>query len=386
MILASADSSLKAGMLRTLKARIDRIVHYSSVYDAVMRRHRREVRARRKSTYAKVMAAVTLRATGGTIRGLAAFRRLERKSSGCASAVATVSEAGEGAQVVWEHVEGELDMYITQDGHGVSLRKVLEAEIGNYERGEPTKKARVTPAGRKVAPKVGITETKHTAAELEAMGGTAETLPVLRRKQSRYVVKVTFDARQISKTKAQTEVMLLLIPDGEEGQVYCQSALRIRTVLIYTGKDGKEQLQANLGKVMEEIQDVLDRGLRYCAKADTFVGQDPGAPMESGDRNVAVDFVVPADMCSHFGIFGHGGTRDPTKCFCTHCKCRMDQRHTLFQLVRLPSPSTVGEVAKAHSIKVETLWMLNAGFDPTGQLPSAELTDKALFFKTLPLK
>ena len=144
-------------MLRTLKARIDRIVHYSSVYDAVMRRHRREVRARRKSTYAKVMAAVTLRATGGTIRGLAAFRRLERKASRCISGVASICEAGEGAQVVWEHVEGELDMYITQDGHGASLRKVLEAEIGNYEQGEPTKKARVTPAGRKVAPRVGIT-------------------------------------------------------------------------------------------------------------------------------------------------------------------------------------------------------------------------------------
>ncbi len=48
--------------------------------------------------------------------------------------------------------------------------------------------------------------------------------------------------------------------------------------------------------------------------------------------------------------------------------------------------STVGEVAKAHGIKVETLWMLNAGFDPTGQLPPEELTDKALFFKTLLLQ
>ncbi len=42
VILASADSPLKAGMLRILKARIDSdgIVHYSSVYDAVMRWHR----------------------------------------------------------------------------------------------------------------------------------------------------------------------------------------------------------------------------------------------------------------------------------------------------------------------------------------------------------
>ncbi len=95
MILASADSSLKAGMLRTLKARIDRIVHYSSVYDAAMRRHRKEVRSRRKSTYAKIMAAVTMRATGGTIRALAAFCRLERnlnESCPAASAVLQLSE------------------------------------------------------------------------------------------------------------------------------------------------------------------------------------------------------------------------------------------------------------------------------------------------------
>ena len=69
VIFKSADSSLKAGLLRTLKPRIDRIVHYASVYDAVMRRHRKEVRARRTTTYTKVMAGVTLRATGGTIRG-----------------------------------------------------------------------------------------------------------------------------------------------------------------------------------------------------------------------------------------------------------------------------------------------------------------------------
>ncbi len=224
-------------MLRTLKARVDRIVHYTSVYDAVMRRHRDEVRTRPKSTYAKIMAAVTLRATGGTIRCLAAFRRLERKSSGNASGVASAAEAGEGSEIVWEHVKGDLDVYITQDpdGHGVSLRKALEAEILTYEQGERTKKACGTKAGRKVAPKVSIrvTETKHTASEMEAMGCTAETAPALQQKQSKYVAKVTFTARQISKTKAQTEVMLLLIPEGEEGQFYCQSALRIRTVLVY---------------------------------------------------------------------------------------------------------------------------------------------------------
>ncbi len=77
--------------------------------------------ARRKSTYAKIMAAVTLRATGWTICYLAGFRRLELKSSGSASGIANVTEAGEGSEVVWEHVMGNLNNYITQDGHCVSL-------------------------------------------------------------------------------------------------------------------------------------------------------------------------------------------------------------------------------------------------------------------------
>ena len=46
VILASADSSLKAGMLRTLTARIDRIVHYASGFlegSAMRRRSDRSV-------------------------------------------------------------------------------------------------------------------------------------------------------------------------------------------------------------------------------------------------------------------------------------------------------------------------------------------------------
>ncbi len=126
----------------------------------------------------------------------------------------------------------------------MSLCRELEAENLNYKQGKPTKtqKKRVTQGGSKVTSKVGITETKYTLSEMAVMAGMAETVQVLLLKQSKYVVnnvKVTFDVLQISKTKEQTKVMLLLIQEGEEGQFYCQSGLLIRTVLIYTGKDGK---------------------------------------------------------------------------------------------------------------------------------------------------
>ncbi len=85
-----------------------------------------------------------------------AFSRLEWKSSGI-----VIKEAGEGSEIVWEHVKGDLDIYITQDWHCVSLRTALE--ILNNEQGKLTKKARVTNSGRKVAPKVGTLQFSHAS-------------------------------------------------------------------------------------------------------------------------------------------------------------------------------------------------------------------------------
>jgi hypothetical protein len=160
--------------------------------------------------------------------------------------------------------------------------------------------------------------------------------------------------------------------------------MRIRTVLVYTGKDGKEQVQANLKRILQDLEDVRDRGLRYCWEKDTYLGQDPGAELQQGDRNVTVDFFMPADMCALFGLFGHGGGRDPHSCFCTHCNCKMDERHRPFSLVRLERESTVGDVCREYGLKVQTFWALNAGNDPTGQFGSEELTDDSLGHRTIP--
>ena len=49
-------------------------------------------------------------------------------------------------------------------------------------------------------------------------------------------------------------------------------------------------------------------GLRYSAEHDTFLNQvgNDGvkAPLKSGDRDVGLDWVLPADMAAHIGLFG----------------------------------------------------------------------------------
>ncbi len=60
----------------------------------------------------------------------------------------------------------------------------------------------------------------------------------------------------------QTDIMMLLIPDGEEGPRICQSATLIRSIMVYTGKDSAEHLTNTIEPILEE-EDHLERyGLR----------------------------------------------------------------------------------------------------------------------------
>jgi len=295
---------------------------------------------------------------------------------------ATVRETSQGSELVWDMVGRDLHVSATSHGHRLDLRSVIEMEILNYEQGEATPDRTVRPSGRKAAAEVKIVDRKVTTG-LGASGANA------RNRQNKYIIKITFDARQISKTKAQTEVMLLLIPEGREGELYCQSAMRIRTLMIYTGKDSKELLQKNLDTMLDQMKEVSTNGLRFSAEEDTYLNQnmapDLEMPLPDGDHRVAIEFVMPADMCAHFGLHGHGGGRDPNQEFCTHCKCKMEHRHMPFHLIRVAEETTVAGLAKQFCMPPQLVWALNAGSDPSGMLADAELTDAALHYKTKPL-
>ncbi len=75
-------------------------------------------------------------------------------------------------------------------------------------------------------------------------------------------------------------------------------------MLVYTGEDGKEQLQDSLDKVIEEIEDVRAHGLRFCGKEDTCVCKNlkrRWKAVTSGERRSEfLGFFIP-DICSQFG-------------------------------------------------------------------------------------
>jgi hypothetical protein len=234
-----------------------------------------------------------------------------------------------------------------------------------------------------------VSKKEDTGANSSSAASAAGPCPYPEKWQDRFTVKFTWDSRTLGKKMHQTEGMLLIIPHGQEGRLYCQSALRIRTVIVYTGKDSKELVQANFSQILEELEDVREHGLRYTATEDTFLKQvdrnGTKAPLKSGDRDVAVELVLPSDMAAHVGLLGHGGIRDSNQHFCTNCTCCKTQRHTPLRLMRVDADVTVGELAEAHGMPTNLLLAMNTGRDPSGMFPAAELTERILSYKTLPL-
>jgi hypothetical protein len=111
------------------------------------------------------------------------------------------------------------------------------------------------------------------------------------------------------------------------------------------------------------------------------------APVQegSGDRHVNVSLFMPADMAGHIALEGQGGTRDKKKHFCTHCYCHSKHRHMPFQLIRVQTNTSVGQLASEHDTPVSLLWAVNTGHDFDGMFNTLELSEQVLGDITLPL-
>ena len=389
-LLASMNSTSKAAILTGLNDRISRAMRYRRVYVKITREIRAHKRLQRRSIIARLRAAVQLNEITGSVKALTGFRRMEKQNSGEVSGTCSVLESREGTKIIWEACTTDLDIYATRDGHAVSLRKTVEVEMLRYLQTAASKAPRIDSEGQAYTKTPATFETRTTSKRDDpGADKDSDPCPYPELWQDRFSIKFTWDARNISKKLCQTEGMLLIIPRGPEGKLYCQSALRIRTIIVYTGKDSREMAQVNLKKCLEEIEELRVHGLRYSAKMDTFLNQVSSngtkAPLTSGDRDMHVDMVLPADMAAHVGLLGHGGVRDSKKQFCTNCTCCLSERHTPLCLVKVEEDTTVGALAAAHDMHPDLFLAMNTGRDPAGMFPGQELTERILSYKTVPL-
>jgi hypothetical protein len=123
----------------------------------------------------------------------------------------------------------------------------------------------------------------------------------------------------------------------------------------------------NLKKFLTEIEELRLHELRYSAKMNTFLNQvsSDGTkdPLKSGDWDMRVEIVLPADMAAHAGLLGNGVVRDSDKQFCTNCTCCLSE-HTPLCLVKVVTDTTVGALAAAYDMHPDLFLALNSGRDP----------------------
>jgi hypothetical protein len=105
--------------------------------------------------------------------------------------------------------------------------------------------------------------------------------------QDRYHVKIQLDERRITRRTSQTEVMLLIIPKGLEGVDRCQKAVYQRTVGIWTGKDSRDNVQANMEAFFREIDGLQTNSVVYRQAADSQPESLAGAWQQIEAQGVA---------------------------------------------------------------------------------------------------
>jgi hypothetical protein len=109
--------------------------------------------------------------------------------------------------------EHDLEIFETPDGYRISLRRAVEMEASRIMQTVAT-----TDSGKVTVRSVGVQPGGHGW-------------------QDEFDIKITFDARRVTRHGSQTEVMLVFIPKGREGVDRCQKAVHHRTIAIWAGKD-----------------------------------------------------------------------------------------------------------------------------------------------------
>jgi hypothetical protein len=133
----------------------------------------------------------------------------------CKAGLRNVMFTDKDLRAAWEEIsqraDSDLSTYPTPDGWFISVRAAIEAEILLLMQ---------------------IVNAKDTRKEV-----ACRTLDCNLQWEDHYHIKITLDARRITKRISQTEVMLIVLPKGRESVDRCQTAVYQRKIGVWTGKD-----------------------------------------------------------------------------------------------------------------------------------------------------
>ena len=321
----------------------------------IIRQYQREMSERRKEKLAVYNFVTTTALSGLSTAAYAAVRSALQKMGG-RGMLPTVTALRQARKELEEMSMHQMGVYETPDGWFVSARAVVEHEILRIMQVVDHGKGTRHEAGGRV---VGIGPDGHGW-------------------QDRYHVKIQLDARRITRRTSQTEVMLLIIPKGPEGVDRCQKAVYQRTVGIWTGKDSRDNVQANMEAFFGEIDSLQTKGVVYRPAADSqpeslagvwqqieaegvFEGSE--AWKQRNLRRVGLDFWLGADMAAQCAVLGHGCAGNE---YCGHCTAHKNVRHIPYELMRVKAATSFQKLADELDMFPSSLYAINACLEGNG--------------------
>jgi hypothetical protein len=194
--------------------------------------------------------------------------------------------------------------------------------------------------------------------------------------QDKWTVKITLDARSITKKTSHTDMSMQTFDEGEAGEAESHRALSLRTLGIWMGKDSKEKVQVNTPDCWKEIQQIADNGLIFNRELQTFLGQakafremskvEQQAVCRDGEKKycpVKIQFVFAADMAAQCAVFGHGCAGNH---YCGLCMAHEEDRHLPYILVTTDEETSFQAMAHKYDMHARTLYAINTRLDHKG--------------------
>ena len=312
--------------------------------EKIIKEYRAELKARRKSDIVLLQAASTLSKHAVSSKSFRAIRHI-LKDMGVEWVMPTERDLREANKVLENMANLDLDLYATPDGWFASLRQIVEHEMDRLCD---------MPAERTTREEAGGRSLGHSGPGMHAW-------------QDTIYVKITLDARRITKRCSVTEVMIHVYRKGEQRAKESQKALCMRTVGMWMGKDCRENVVANATTFFQQCQSLQTEGLMFDSSLHMFLGgmeasvkdqtqadgeaassASSGGPMQADAKldgtearlpadekakryvHVPVKFWFPADMAAQCAVIGHGCAGHH---YCAHCMAHENERHLPYELV-----------------------------------------------------
>ena len=359
IIVAALISDMMPSMQRLVASdpRIQRFSLSNSprFKEMIIKKYREDLAARRKSEISLLRATTMMAKANVSTQAYRAIRSI-LVHMGFRDVLPTWQDIGEAREQMETCANVDLELRATEDGWFASPTALIELDL--------LRRLQMPSANKK--------NKKHES------GGRVIGLsgPGMHGWQDKWTVKITLDARSITKKTSHTDMSMQTFDEGEAGEAESHRALSLRTLGIWMGKDSKEKVQVNTPDCWKEIQQIADNGLIFNRELQTFLGQakafremskvEQQAVCRDGEKKycpVKIQFVFAADMAAQCAVFGHGCAGNH---YCGLCMAHEEDRHLPYILVTTDEETSFQAMAHKYDMHARTLYAINTRLDHKG--------------------